>query len=161
MAVSRCSRWALAVAALSVAVASQAVAQEDDAALDAMLGAFEFSEYQGNNILPEQIPRDDWKRFFVVDTRRVAERIGNRGRDLKPQVVLGQNGDVGGNIPDRALGFAGDDHNLVDRLIHAALCFLGHGGRTGKKSRPETEHRLQLIRHIPARFEWTLLLMTR
>ena len=42
---------------------------DDMAAIDAMEGYLEFVDYGGATIFPEQIPKDDWKKFFVIDTR--------------------------------------------------------------------------------------------
>ena len=41
----------------------------DNAAVKAMEEYFEFSEYGGATILPEQIPAEDWKNIYVIDTR--------------------------------------------------------------------------------------------
>ena len=41
----------------------------DNAAVKAMEEYFEFSEYGGATILPEQIPAEDWKNITVIDTR--------------------------------------------------------------------------------------------
>jgi hypothetical protein len=41
----------------------------DNAAVKAMEEYFEFSEYGGATILPEQIPTEDWKKILVIDTR--------------------------------------------------------------------------------------------
>ncbi len=41
----------------------------DNAAVKAMEEYFEFSEYGGATILPEQIPAEDWKKIHVIDTR--------------------------------------------------------------------------------------------
>ncbi|MDP2155042.1 MAG: rhodanese-like domain-containing protein [Sulfuricella sp.] len=41
----------------------------DNAAVKAMGEYFEFSEYGGATILPEQIPAADWKNIYVIDTR--------------------------------------------------------------------------------------------
>jgi rhodanese-related sulfurtransferase len=41
----------------------------DNAAVKAMGEYFEFSEYGGATILPEQIPAADWKNVYVIDTR--------------------------------------------------------------------------------------------
>lgn len=41
----------------------------DSPALKAMEEYFEFSEYGGGTILPEQIPAEDWKKIYVIDTR--------------------------------------------------------------------------------------------
>lgn len=42
---------------------------EDKAAISAMEAYFDFSEYEGGTILPEQIPAEDWKNIYIVDTR--------------------------------------------------------------------------------------------
>lgn len=41
----------------------------DNAAVKAVEEYFEFSEYGGATILPEQIPAEDWKKIHVIDTR--------------------------------------------------------------------------------------------
>jgi rhodanese-related sulfurtransferase len=41
----------------------------DKAVIDAMEGYLDFVDYGGATIFPEQIPRDDWKKFFVIDAR--------------------------------------------------------------------------------------------
>lgn len=41
----------------------------DNVAVKAMEEYFEFSEYGGATILPEQIPAADWKNVYVIDTR--------------------------------------------------------------------------------------------
>lgn len=56
----------VAVAALFVPTVSHA---EDKAAISALEAYFDFSEYEGGTILPEQIPDADWKNIHVVDTR--------------------------------------------------------------------------------------------
>lgn len=45
------------------------VQAEDKTAIPAMEGYFDFSEYEGGTILPEQIPAEDWKNIYVIDTR--------------------------------------------------------------------------------------------
>ncbi|MDE2418824.1 MAG: rhodanese-like domain-containing protein [Burkholderiales bacterium] len=45
-----------------------AVAQEK-AVVDAMESYLDFVDYGGATIFPEQIPRDEWKKFFVIDAR--------------------------------------------------------------------------------------------
>lgn len=60
------SLFIVAVAALSGPVTAFA---EDKAAISAMEAYFDFSEYEGGTILPEQIPAEDWKNIFVIDTR--------------------------------------------------------------------------------------------
>ena len=51
---------------------SGAEAAESETA-DAMVEYLEFAEYQGGNILPEQITRKDWEKLFVIDTRRAED----------------------------------------------------------------------------------------
>ena len=41
----------------------------DNAAIKAMEEFLDFSEYGGATILPEQIPAEDWKNIYVIDTR--------------------------------------------------------------------------------------------
>ena len=41
----------------------------DNAAIEAMEAYFDFSEYEGATILPEQIPAEEWKNIVVIDTR--------------------------------------------------------------------------------------------
>ncbi|MDP3335789.1 MAG: rhodanese-like domain-containing protein, partial [Rhodoferax sp.] len=55
--------------ALVVQFTSLPASAEDKAALDAMESYLDFVDYGGATIFPEQIPRDDWKKFFVVDAR--------------------------------------------------------------------------------------------
>ena len=55
-----------AVASLSVPAVAGA---EDKAAISAMEAYFDFSEYEGATILPEQIPAEDWKNIYVIDAR--------------------------------------------------------------------------------------------
>lgn len=40
----------------------------DNAAVKTLEEYFEFSEYGGATILPEQIPAEDWKNVYVIDT---------------------------------------------------------------------------------------------
>lgn len=56
----------MAVAAWSVPATAFA---EDKAAISAMEAYFDFSEYESGTILPEQIPAEDWKNIYVIDTR--------------------------------------------------------------------------------------------
>lgn len=48
---------------------SLSAAAEEKAVLDAMESYLDFVDYGGATIFPEQIPRDDWKKFFVIDAR--------------------------------------------------------------------------------------------
>jgi len=41
----------------------------DNAAIKAMEEFLDFSEFGGATILPEQIPAEDWKNIYVIDTR--------------------------------------------------------------------------------------------
>lgn len=41
----------------------------EKAAIDAMEAYLDFVDYGGATIFPEQIPKDDWKKFFVIDAR--------------------------------------------------------------------------------------------
>lgn len=55
--------------ALAVQFSSLPVAAEDKAAVDAMESYLDFVDYGGATIFPEQIPREDWRKFFVIDAR--------------------------------------------------------------------------------------------
>lgn len=55
--------------ALGLGVASTHARAQDKAVMDAMESYLEFVDYGGATIFPEQIPRDDWKKFFVIDAR--------------------------------------------------------------------------------------------
>lgn len=46
---------------------SAALAQ--DTAAEALEAYFDFVDYQGGNIALQQIPDDQWARYFIVDTR--------------------------------------------------------------------------------------------
>ncbi len=59
----------LSLLALLAGVASLPAHANDKATIDAMEGYFEFVDYGGATIFPEQIPKDDWKKFFVIDAR--------------------------------------------------------------------------------------------
>jgi rhodanese-related sulfurtransferase len=50
-----------------------AQAQTSPATIDEMAAYLEFSEYGGGVMFAEQIPREDWKRFLVIDTRDAAQ----------------------------------------------------------------------------------------
>lgn len=64
-------RFLLTVTLLALAVqfSSLPVAAEDKAAVDAMESYLDFVDYGGATIFPEQIPREDWRKFFVIDAR--------------------------------------------------------------------------------------------
>jgi rhodanese-related sulfurtransferase len=55
-------------ATLSAASILPAIAA-DTPAVKVLEEYFEFSEYGGATILPEQIPAEDWKKIHVIDTR--------------------------------------------------------------------------------------------
>jgi rhodanese-related sulfurtransferase len=55
--------------AIAVQFTSLPAAADDKAVLDAMESYLDFVDYGGATIFPEQIPKDDWKKFFVVDAR--------------------------------------------------------------------------------------------
>jgi hypothetical protein len=58
----------LALAAASLLpIAAQA--QVDKATLNAIEGYFDFVDANAGTILPEQIPAEDYKKFFVLDVR--------------------------------------------------------------------------------------------
>lgn len=46
-----------------------AQAQADEATINALEGYFDFVDANAGTILPEQIPADDYKRFYVLDVR--------------------------------------------------------------------------------------------
>ncbi len=56
------------LAALCAIIPLPAIAA-DSPAVKALEDYFEFSEYGGATILPEQIPAEDWKKIYVIDTR--------------------------------------------------------------------------------------------
>jgi rhodanese-related sulfurtransferase len=57
------------IAATLCAITSLPVMAADNPAVKALEEYFEFSEYGGATILPEQIPAEDWKKIHVIDTR--------------------------------------------------------------------------------------------
>ncbi len=42
---------------------------DDKVVIKAMEDYLEFSDYQGGTIFPGQIPREEWKNFYVIDAR--------------------------------------------------------------------------------------------
>jgi rhodanese-related sulfurtransferase len=52
-----------------MAFSYQVVAQEPPEALEVMEEYFDFVEYGGGTIFAQQIPVQDWRNFFIVDTR--------------------------------------------------------------------------------------------
>lgn len=62
--------YPISLAALAISAACMpARADDTQAAINAMEGYLEFVDYGGATIFPEQIPKEDWKRFFVIDAR--------------------------------------------------------------------------------------------
>ena len=47
--------------------------QEDPVVVDALSGYMDFTEYGSSLIWPEQIPKEDWKKIFIVDARDAAQ----------------------------------------------------------------------------------------
>lgn len=46
---------------------------DQKAAVDEMEAYLDFVDYGGATIFPEQIPKEDWKNFFVIDARDKAQ----------------------------------------------------------------------------------------
>lgn len=57
-----------AVLALAV-LTTPAIADSREEAVKAMEEYLDFVDYGGATMFPEQIPREDWKRFHVIDAR--------------------------------------------------------------------------------------------
>jgi rhodanese-related sulfurtransferase len=64
---------------LGVLLASAAVliaparAEDNPVVVDALSGYMDFAEYGSSLIWPEQIPKEDWKKVFIVDARDAAQ----------------------------------------------------------------------------------------
>lgn len=63
------TRLLTTLCACALSVVPALATADDKAAVDAMEGYFEFVDYGGATIFPEQIPKDDWKKFVVIDAR--------------------------------------------------------------------------------------------
>jgi len=63
------TRVSLAVLSVGMFCAPLAFADNKAIAIDEMAGYLEFVDYGGGVIFPEQIPRDEWPRIFVIDAR--------------------------------------------------------------------------------------------
>ena len=48
-------------------------AEENPAVVDALSGYMDFAEYSSSLIWPEQIPKEEWKKVFIVDARDAAQ----------------------------------------------------------------------------------------
>jgi len=72
------------------------LAEEENMA-DTVAEYMEFTEYQGGNILPEQITADLWKSFYVIDTRRAedyeADHIPN-AVNIEWRELVGRRADI-------------------------------------------------------------------
>jgi len=89
---------------LAGALILPAQAQDNKAVVDAMEGYFEFVDYGGGTIFPQQIPKDEWSKMFVIDARDKAQYdkehipgathiewrqvLAQRGKIPKDQTVL-------------------------------------------------------------------------
>ena len=65
--------FAAGLAALALNAAPVTALAQDKAAVDAMEAYLDFVDYGGATIFPEQIPKDDWKTFLVIDARDAAQ----------------------------------------------------------------------------------------
>jgi len=63
----------LALAAVAMLVTPSVWANNKAIAVDEMEGYMEFVDYGGGVIFSEQIPKEDWKRLFVIDARDAAQ----------------------------------------------------------------------------------------
>lgn len=59
----------LVLAGVTLALAPAAWADNKAATINEMEGYLEFVDYGGGVIFAEQIPKDDWKKFLVIDAR--------------------------------------------------------------------------------------------
>lgn len=63
-------RYLLAAVIGMASLSSEALVAAEQEELDAMLEYLEFAEYQGGNLLPEQIPAAEYPNLHIVDGRR-------------------------------------------------------------------------------------------
>lgn len=61
--------FSISLIALALGVASLPARADDKAVIDAMEAYLEFVDYGGATIFPQQIPKDEWKKMFVIDAR--------------------------------------------------------------------------------------------
>jgi len=61
------------ICALLLLGTQPALSLADDAAVKAMEDYLDFADYGGGTIFPEQIPKEDWPRFHVIDARDKAQ----------------------------------------------------------------------------------------
>ncbi len=70
----RANAFGIAATLVALACVSQvAHAQLDKATTESLESYFEFADYNSGTIMSEQIPADDWKKFFVLDVRDAAQ----------------------------------------------------------------------------------------
>jgi len=67
------NRTLIALVASVSLFAALAHAEENPAVVDALSGYMDFAEYGSSLIWPEQIPKEDWKKVFIVDARDAAQ----------------------------------------------------------------------------------------
>lgn len=61
--------FSISLIALALGAANLPARADDKAVIDALEAYLEFVDYGGATIFPEQIPKDDWKKFFIIDAR--------------------------------------------------------------------------------------------
>jgi rhodanese-related sulfurtransferase len=67
------NRTLIALVASVALFAARAHAEENPAVVDALSGYMDFAEYGSSLIWPEQIPKEDWQKIFIVDARDAAQ----------------------------------------------------------------------------------------
>lgn len=76
-------RIAAVLFSTSLFLAPLTAAADEKAVIDALEGYLEFVDYGGGTIFPEQIPKDEWKKMFVIDARDA----GQYGKEHIPGAV--------------------------------------------------------------------------
>ncbi len=66
-------RTATVLLAAALPLAPLPATANDKAVIDALEGYLEFVDYGGATIFPQQIPKDEWPRMFVIDARDQAQ----------------------------------------------------------------------------------------
>ena len=66
---SRGVALAASFVAASALLPMAAQAQMDKATTEAVAAYFDFADYNSGTIMAEQIPAEDWKRFYLLDVR--------------------------------------------------------------------------------------------
>jgi len=59
--------------ATSLSLVPITAAANDKVVIDALEGYLEFVDYGGATIFPQQIPKDEWQKMFVIDARDKAQ----------------------------------------------------------------------------------------